>query len=310
MTRRAPNTLPSNIELNPREHVLAITTRTGIQLPERHIERSGVNNETAPSTEKEIEQQDEQTSESTLKESSKTSWDKRLRKHKKEQQYKKFLEIFEKLYINIPFADALLQMPSYAKFLKDILTNKCKLEEHEMVILIEECSARIQKKLPPKLKDTGSFTVHCRIGDFYFNSALCDLGASINLMPLSVFRKLGLGELKATTVTLQPADRSPTHPRGIIEDVLVKVDKLIFSADFLILDMEEDNDASIILRRPFLATTRALINVQQGQLILRLGEEKVSFNGFKVMKYPNEPERCFHIEVVDRGIPYNFELKK
>lgn len=93
-------------------------------------------------------------------------------------------------------------MPSYAKFLKDIISNKCKLEGHETVILTEECSARIQKKLLPKLKDSGSFTLPCTIGDCYFDKALCDLGTSINLMPLSIFRKLELEEAKVTTVTL------------------------------------------------------------------------------------------------------------
>ncbi|XP_022854263.1 uncharacterized protein LOC111375637 [Olea europaea var. sylvestris] len=164
-------------------------------------------------------------------------------------------------------------MPSYVKFLKDIISNKRKLEDHETVILTEECSAKIQKKLPPKLKDPRSFIVPCIIGDFCFDKALCNLGVSINLMPLSIFRKLGLGEPKVTTVTLQLADRSLTHPRGIIEDVLFKVDKLIFLADFLILDMEEDKDVPIILGQPFLATARALIDVQQGQLTPRLGEE-------------------------------------
>ncbi|XP_022883885.1 uncharacterized protein LOC111400727 [Olea europaea var. sylvestris] len=271
MMKRPLDTLPSNTELNPKEHVQAITTRSGMQLPERHIKRSSVNNETTPSTKEEI----------------------RLRKHMMEQQYKKFLEILKKLHINIPFADALIQMPSYANFLKDILTNKLQLEEHETVMLTKESSARIQKKLPPKLKYPRSFTVPCTIGDFYFNKALCDLGASVNLMLLSIFRKLGLGEPKATTVTLQVADRSLTHPRGIIEDVLVKVDKLIFLVDFLILDMEEDKDVPIILGRPFLATARALIDVQQGQLTLKLGEEQASFNVFKSMKYPTKPNTCF-----------------
>ncbi|XP_022887044.1 uncharacterized protein LOC111402945, partial [Olea europaea var. sylvestris] len=105
-------------------------------------------------------------------------------------------------------------------------------------------------------------------------------------MPLSVFRKLGLGEAKATTVTLQLADRSLTHPRGIIEDVLVKVEKFIFPADFLILDMEEDKDVPLILGQPFLATGRAIVDVQKGQLILRLGDEQISFNVFKAMKFP------------------------
>ncbi|XP_022862690.1 uncharacterized protein LOC111382888 [Olea europaea var. sylvestris] len=119
-------------------------------------------------------------------------------------------------------------------------------------MLIEESSTTIQKKLPPKLKDPGSFIVPCTIDDFYFNKALCDLGVSVNLMPLSIFRKLRLGKPKATTVTLHLANRSLTHPRGIIEDALVKVDKLIFSTDFLILDMEENKDVPIILGWPFL----------------------------------------------------------
>jgi len=113
--------------------------------------------------------------------------------------------------------------------------------------LKEQCSAIVLKKLPPKLKDPGSFTIPCTIGDSYFEKALCDLGASINLMPLSVFRRLGMQEPKPTTISLQLADRSITYPRGIIEDVLVKVDKFIFPVDFVVLDMEEDEEVSLIL---------------------------------------------------------------
>ncbi|KAL5569995.1 hypothetical protein UlMin_026570 [Ulmus minor] len=145
-------------------------------------------------------------------------------------------------------------MPKYAKFLKEVLSNKRRLEVNEKVMLTEECSAILQRKLPQKLKDPGSFTIPCTIGDFEFDKVLCDLGASINLMPLSIFRKLGLGEVKPTTVSLQLADRSIKHPRGIIEDVLVKVDKFIFPADFIVLDMEEDREVPLILGRPFLAT--------------------------------------------------------
>lgn len=160
-------------------------------------------------------------------------------------------------------------MPSYVKFMKEILSNKRKLGEHETVMLTEECSAILQNKLTPKLKDLGSFTIRTS----YFDKALCDLGASINLMPLSIFRKLGLGEAKATTVSLQLADRSIKHPRGVVEDVLVKIDKFIFPADFIVLDMEEDGDIPLILGRPFLATGRTLIDVQQGKHILRVQDE-------------------------------------
>ena len=158
----------------------------------------------------------------------------RLKKKNQDKQFSKFIEIFKKLHINIPFADALQQMLSYAKFLKEILSNKKKLEDEETVMLTEECSAILQKKLPPKLKDPGSFTIPYIIGDIMFDHVLCDLGASINLMPFSIFRRLGIGEVKPTTMSLQLADRSIKHPRGIVEDVLVKVDKIIFPADFVV----------------------------------------------------------------------------
>ncbi|XP_022877997.1 uncharacterized protein LOC111395986 isoform X1 [Olea europaea var. sylvestris] len=173
------------------------------------------------------------------------SFPQRLHKQKLDAQLGKFLEVFKKLHINILFADTLAQMLSYAKFMKDILSNKRKLEEHETVMLTEECSAILQKK------------------------------------------KLRLGEAKATTVSLQLADRSIKYHRGVIEDVLVKMDKFIFSADFIILDMKEDHDIPIILGRPFLATGRALIDVQEGQLILRVQDEKVIFNILKAIKYPS-----------------------
>ncbi|XP_031271281.1 uncharacterized protein LOC116129694 [Pistacia vera] len=144
-------------------------------------------------------------------------------------------------------------MPSYAKFLKEIPSNKRKLEEDETVMLTEECSAIIQKKLPPKLKDIWSFTIPCVIGDVQFDRVLCDLGASINLMPLSVFKKLGIGEVNPTMVSLQLADRSIKHPWGIVEDVLVKVDKFILPTDFVVLDMKEDKEIPLIFGRPFLA---------------------------------------------------------
>ncbi|KAM6549146.1 hypothetical protein CsatB_020822 [Cannabis sativa] len=218
----------------------------------------------------------------------------RLRKTNLDKQFTKFLEVFKRLHINIPFAEALEQMPRYVKFMKEILSKKRKMEDYETVALTEECSAILQKKLPPKLKDPGSFNIPFSIGGSVETKALCDLGASINLMPLSVFKRLGLGKAKPTTVTLQLADRSLTHPRGIIEDVLVKVGKFIFPADFLILDMEEDSTIPIILGRPFLATGRALIDVQKGELKLRVQDEEVNFNVFA----PTDIPTCCKIEVV------------
>ncbi|KAL8148698.1 hypothetical protein AgCh_005890 [Apium graveolens] len=184
---------------------------------------------------------------------------KRLQKKKLDKQFKKFLEVFKKLHINIPFAEALEQMPSYAKFMKGILSRKVKLDDLETVVLTEECSVVLQQKLPPKLKDPGSFTISCTIGKVSFDICLCDLGASINMMPLSIFKQLDLPDPKPSYMTLQLVDCSITYPRGIMEDVLVKVDKLIFPADFVILDFEEDKKIPIILGRPFLATGRTLI---------------------------------------------------
>ena len=127
--------------------------------------------------------------------------------------------------------------------------------------MTKECSAYLQNKLPPKLKDPGCFTIPCNIGATYCGKALCDLGASINLMPMSIFRKLGIGEVRPTMVTLQLADQSLAHLEGKIEDVLVRVDKFIFPADFVILDFEADKEVPIILGRPFLASGRTLIDV-------------------------------------------------
>ena len=181
----------------------------------------------------------------------------RLKKGKLEKQFANFLDIFKKLHINIPFMDALENMPSYVKFMKKILENKNKLGEYETIALTEECSEILQKNLPPKLKDPSSFAIPFSIGNSVVGKALCDLGASINLMLLSMFKRLKLGEAKPTTISLQLADRSYQHPQGVIENVLVKVDKFIFPTDFVILDMEEDDKVPIILNRPFLATRKA-----------------------------------------------------
>ena len=176
-------------------------------------------------------------------------------------QFGRFMDIFKKLQINIPFVEALEQMPGYVKFMKDILSKKRKLGDYEIVALSEECRTILQKKLPPKLKDLGSFTIPCAIGNAVFERALCDLGSSINLMPWSIFKKPKLGEVRLTTITLQLEDQSLTHPHGIIEDVLVKVDKFIFPAYFIIMDIQEDKEVPIILGQPFLATRRAMIDV-------------------------------------------------
>ena len=125
-----------------------------------------------------------------------------LQKEKKYEQFSKFLEMFKKIEINIPFVDDTTQMPNYAKFLKDILSKKKKIADEGVVSLIATCSAVIQKSLLVKMKDPGSFTIPCTIGKYEFKKALCESGASINFMPLSVVQRLSLGELTPTVITL------------------------------------------------------------------------------------------------------------
>lgn len=136
--------------------------------------------------------------------------------------------------------------------------------------LNEECNAVQQWKLPLKLKDLGRFIIPCFIGSKFSCKALYELGASINLMSLSIYRKLGLGEVKITTLKLQLANKSYIFPREKIENILVKVDKFIFPVNFVLLDMEEDKDVPLVMGRPFLATGRTLIDVATRKLIMRV----------------------------------------
>ena len=191
-----------------------------------------------------------------------------MQQSKLDSHYVRFLNIFKKLEINIPFAEALAQMSHYAKFMKDIINEKRKLDEGGVVSLSANCSVIIQKNLPWKMQDPGSLTIPCTIRNFEFGKSLCDSGASINLMPLSVVKRLSLGELTPTTMSLQMADRSTTQLEGILEDVLVKVGKFIFLVDFVVINMEEDKQIPLLLGRPFLATRVALIDVKQWELTL------------------------------------------
>ena len=139
--------------------------------------------------------------------------------------------------MKIPFADALEQMPHYATFMKEIMTKKSNNEKHGTINLSKQCSAIIQRKLIAKLKDPRSFIIPCSIGGHTIEKVLCDLGANINIMPLSIINKLDIRVLTPTSISLQMADRYIAFPRGILEDVLVKIDKFIFSVDFVVLDM-------------------------------------------------------------------------
>ncbi|XP_076901427.1 uncharacterized protein LOC143555831 [Bidens hawaiensis] len=158
----------------------------------------------------------------------------RLKNQKFTREYGNFLDMFSQLRINLPFIEALQHMPKYAKFLKDLLKLKESLEKLSTVSLNGECSAVVLNKVPEKLPDPGFFTVPCLFGRDTSCQALANLGASINLMPYSLFEKLGLGELTPTCMSLSLADHSVKYPRGIIENLLVKVDGLVFPVDFVV----------------------------------------------------------------------------
>jgi len=223
----------------------------------------------------------------------------RFAKSKLDEQFKKFIEMMNKIYIDVPFTDVLTQMPTYAKFLKEILSKKRKIEEDETVNLTKECSAIIQNKLPPKLKDPGSFSIPCVIGSEVVKKAMCDLKASVSLMPLSLYKRISVGELKPTRMTLQLADRSVKYPARIIEDIPVKVGEIYIPVDFVVMEMEEDNQVPILLGRPFLATARAIIDVKNGRLAFNVGKETVKFDLAKLMKNPSIKDSCWMVDVID-----------
>ena len=226
----------------------------------------------------------------------------RLKQSKLDGQYAKFLNVFKKLEINIPFVEALAQMTHYAKFMKDIISKKRKLHERGVVSLSSNCSVIIMKNLPQKMQDPGGLTIPRTIGNYGFGKALCDFSANINLMPLLVVRRLSLRELTPTTMSLQMADRSMAQPEGILEDVLVKVGKFVFPVDLFVIDIEEDKKIPLLLGIPFLATEATLIDVKKGELTLRVGIEEVHFKLNQCLKQHDiEQAKCMRINNVTPG---------
>ncbi|GJZ41580.1 reverse transcriptase domain-containing protein [Tanacetum coccineum] len=232
----------------------------------------------------------------------------RLRKEKIEAQYEKFLDMIRAVRINVPLIDVLAGMPNYGKFLKELISNKHKIEQISAAFLSDESSAMIQNKVPPKLEDPGSFLIPCNFNKTFSCNALADLGASINLMPYSLYAKLSLETLKPTKMSVRLADRSFQYPVGIAENMLVEVGKFTFPADFVILEMEEDSKVPLILGRPFLHTADAVIRVKQKQLNLGVGTERMIFNIDSAMKhsYSND-DTCFSIDVIDEILEEDFD---
>ncbi|GJZ40519.1 reverse transcriptase domain-containing protein [Tanacetum coccineum] len=196
---------------------------------------------------------------------------------KNDVQVSKFLKILKQLHFDISLMDALTQIPKYHKVLKDLLKDKEKLVELANTPINVECSAILLNKVPKKLEDPRKFLIPCVLQDLEVCNSLADSGASINLMPLSIYEKLGIGPLKPTRMTLELANRPVTLLIGIAEDVIVKVEKFNFLADFVIVDFEADPRVPFILGRLFLRTAKALVDLYEEKLTLRVGKEEVVF---------------------------------
>ncbi|XP_057451823.1 uncharacterized protein LOC130743600 [Lotus japonicus] len=293
--------LPSQTVVNPR-NVSAITLRSGKQIDADHGPE--------PEPEKETETTATRTFQVQPPSIPLPFPPKAMPSKKKEEVDTGILEIFKKVEVNIPLLDALKQIPRYAKFLKELCTQKRKLKGNERVRMGRNVSAIIGKAskpapvsdVPEKCEDPGTFSVPCVIGDTKFENAMLDLGASINVMPMSIFKSLSLGPLKPTGVVIQLANRSTAHPAGWVEDVLVRVGELVFPADFYVLEMEKGssrNTVPIILGRPFLKTARTKIDVYAGTLTMEFGDIVVRINIFDAMKHPPEDYSVFHIDLLD-----------
>lgn len=222
----------------------------------------------------------------------KAPYPQRLVSPKQTVQMEQILEVFKQVKINIPLLDMIQQVPSYAKCLKELCTHKRTTQVPKKAFLTSQVSSILSNQIPVKYKDPGCPTISCVIGNTLVDKALLDLGASVNLLPFSVYQALGLGELKKTNMTLQLADRSIKMPKGLIEDVLIKIGDFIFPVDFVVLETQPvtnpKNQIPVILGRPFLATSNALINCRNGSMKLTFGNMTIDLNIFNVGKEPNE----------------------
>ncbi|KAK4598961.1 hypothetical protein RGQ29_016127 [Quercus rubra] len=234
-----------------------------------------------------------------------------LAESRKYEQNKDLYETFHKCEVNIPLLDAIKQVPRYAKFLKELCTikRKQKLKGCEKVRVGENVSAVIQRKLLAKCKDLGMFTIPCIIGNTQLKKAMLDLGASINVMPYSIYVSLKLGPLNKTGVVIQLTDRSIAYPKGVVEDVLMQVNDLVSPADFHVLDMENgDQTTPILLGKTFLKTSKTKIDVHSGTLTMEFDGEIVKFNIYDAMKYPDDDNPVYSINVIDSLAQEVFEL--
>nr|GEX09502.1 reverse transcriptase domain-containing protein [Tanacetum cinerariifolium] len=226
--------------------------------------------------------------------------DQKLRE-KATNQMEKFFQMFEDFHFDISFADALILMPKFTSTIKSLLTNKDKFFELAKIPLNENCSAMLLKKLFEKLGDPGKFLIPCDFLGMDVCHALTNLSASINLMPLSIWEKLSLPELTPTWMTLELADRSITHPKGVAEDVFVNAGKFHFPTNFVVVDFKADPRVPLILGRSFLRTGRALIDVYGEEITLRVNDEAVTFNLNQTTRYSSTYDDLLinRIDIID-----------
>nr|GFB80399.1 reverse transcriptase domain-containing protein [Tanacetum cinerariifolium] len=289
---------PSNTIPNPKGEAKAITTRSGMSYKEPPIPPTGVNQQepvevtmdTEPQNSDDIHpptvqaevQVDKPAEEPVVvipKAKPSLPYPSRLQKEKLQEKddilVAKFMEIFRDLYFELSFTDALIHMPKFAPMFKKLLNNKDKLIELTKTPLNENCSAVVLKKLPEKLGDPGRFLIPYDFTGLDNYLALAYLGASINLMPLSIWKKLRLPTLNDTKMVLELTDRTISKPMGVVENVFVKVGKFYFLADFVILDFVADPRVPLILGRPFLSTAHAIINVFEREIIIRQNQHSM-----------------------------------
>ena len=193
-------------------------------------------------------------------------------------------------------------MPLYSKFLKDLLTKKGKYINNENIMMEGNCSVVIQRILPPMYKDVGSVTILCSIGVVSVGKALIDLGASINLMPLSMCKRIGNLEISPTRMTWHLANHSITRSYGVVEDVLAKVRQFTFPVDFVIRDIEEDAQIPFILGRPFMLMAKCVVDMGNGNLEMSVDDQKVTFNLFNAIKHPNDHRAYFKMKAVEHEV--------
>ena len=213
-----------------------------------------------------------------------------------DEQFGKFVEVIQKLYINIPLLDD-IQVPTYAKYLRHILNNKRPLPITEVIKLMEECSAAILNTSPVKKKDPRCPTIDCSIKNQNFENALCNLGASVSVMPKKVFNKLNYSTLIPTSMCLQLADQSVRYPTGIAENILVKIRNFFVPLDFVVLDMQEDMKTPLILRRPFQSTTNAHIDVGAREIRFHINRKEEQF------AFKPRPEQCSKLVWRKKEVP-------